>query len=49
MFYRRALLEDPKLIATRPYSLDLIRGWDKRLDLSGDLSGDELLLVAVFG
>jgi 2-polyprenyl-3-methyl-5-hydroxy-6-metoxy-1,4-benzoquinol methylase len=47
VFYRHALPEDPKLIATSPYSLDFVRGWGKRVDRSGDLSGGELLLVAV--
>jgi len=48
VFYRHALPGDIKLIAMNPYSLDFIRGWDKRVDRSGDLSGGELLLVAVF-
>lgn len=47
VFYRRVLPEDPKLIATSPYPLDVIRGWDRRSDRSHDLSGGELLLVAV--
>jgi 2-polyprenyl-3-methyl-5-hydroxy-6-metoxy-1,4-benzoquinol methylase len=47
VFYRHALANQPTLLATNPYSLDLIRGWNQRTDLSGDLSGGELLAVTV--
>jgi 2-polyprenyl-3-methyl-5-hydroxy-6-metoxy-1,4-benzoquinol methylase len=47
VFYRHALIQEPKLLTSSPYVLDSVRGWDKRTEVSGDLSGDELLLVAV--
>jgi 2-polyprenyl-3-methyl-5-hydroxy-6-metoxy-1,4-benzoquinol methylase len=47
VFYSRVFPAEPKLFASSPYALDSIRRWDRRTDLSGDLSGDELLLAVV--
>jgi SAM-dependent methyltransferase len=46
-YYRRAFADEPLLLASYPYSLDAIRGWDRRSAYAGDMSGGELLAVAV--
>lgn len=45
-FYKTVFDKNPYLIISSPYDIHLIKDWDQKSQLSGNLSGDNLLVIS---